>query len=283
MDSAREPKMAALPGCLRFWRFSFVGLLGFTLQIALLKLLTQAGVKYLAATALAVEAAVLHNFLWHLCYTWPDRQTAPNQMLLRFLRFQLSNGVASLLGNLALMYLLVDVAQWPLAAANLVTVLCCSAMNFVAGDRWVFATSPDALAAASAPVAHQQQTALREGNVDQCRCRTERQAQPDLRSQQERSQRPQSVKDEKRNEKPLEASAQVLHIERNCRGQEETNGYTDNRRHHNQGDDPVRLAKHLLKQVLDSPQPCQNNYIEAEIHRLDKKEKNAHRTARGLW
>jgi putative flippase GtrA len=57
----------------RWAAFNAVGLAGVAVQLACLALLVHAGSHYLAATALAVEAAVLHNFLWHQRWTWRDR------------------------------------------------------------------------------------------------------------------------------------------------------------------------------------------------------------------
>ncbi len=60
---------------IRRWAiFNGVGLLGVGVQLAMLTLMTDGlGVHYLAATAIAVEAAVLHNFFWHQRFTWRDR------------------------------------------------------------------------------------------------------------------------------------------------------------------------------------------------------------------
>ena len=53
-----------------------MGLIGFALQLGVLALLLRLGLHYLAATALAVELAVLHNFAWHERWTWRDRPPA---------------------------------------------------------------------------------------------------------------------------------------------------------------------------------------------------------------
>ena len=123
----------------RWLKFHFVGALGIGVQLAALSLLTAAGVEYLAATALAVEAAVVHNFLWHERLTWRDR-AAPllGQLPGRFLRFQLANGAISLLGNLLGMRLLVGVVHLPVMGANLGAIAACAAVNFVVSDRLVF-------------------------------------------------------------------------------------------------------------------------------------------------
>jgi putative flippase GtrA len=124
---------------LRWLKFNFVGALGIGVQLAVLAALIALGLGYLAATALAVEAAVLHNFLWHERMTWRDRATPSlRPMLGRFLRFQMANGSISLLGNLALMRLLVGALHLPALAANLGAIAVCGVVNFLVSDRLVF-------------------------------------------------------------------------------------------------------------------------------------------------
>ena len=124
---------------LRWLKFNLVGALGIGVQLAALAALTSLGLGYLAATALAVEAALLHNFLWHERMTWRDRATPLFRLMVgRFLRFQLANGLISLLGNLLLMRLLVGTLHLPVLWANLGAIAACGAVNFVVSDRLVF-------------------------------------------------------------------------------------------------------------------------------------------------
>ena len=59
---------------LRWLKFNFVGLIGIGVQLLALALLKSGlHLNYLLATALAVETAVVHNFLWHERFTWRDR------------------------------------------------------------------------------------------------------------------------------------------------------------------------------------------------------------------
>jgi hypothetical protein len=60
------------------------------------------------------------------------------------LRFHLSNGLVSLLGNLALMRLLVEEVRLPVLASNCIAILCCSVVNFCLGDSWTFAADRQA-------------------------------------------------------------------------------------------------------------------------------------------
>src|SRR3954468_14298690 len=123
----------------RWLRFNLVGLLGILVQFAVLTALTQLTVPYLTATALAVELTVLHNWAWHERYTWSDRSTRRiSQRLARLARFNLSNGAVSLIGNLLLMNFFVGHLHLPLLIANLISVIICSLINFVLGDRFVF-------------------------------------------------------------------------------------------------------------------------------------------------
>ena len=119
----------------RWCKFSLVGAAGIVVQLGTLALLTSSGVHYLLATALAVEAAVLHNFVWHQNFTWNDREGA---ILGRLARFHATNGAISILGNLALMRLLVGGFGMPPVPANLLSIASCFLANFLAADRVVF-------------------------------------------------------------------------------------------------------------------------------------------------
>jgi putative flippase GtrA len=121
----------------RWAKFSAVGATGILVQaIALAVFLRLAGLHYLVATALAVEASVLHNFVWHRRWTWRDReQSRPLAMLVRF---NLTSGALSLAGNLLLMFVFVGGMKLNAIIANLITIAICSLINFTLADRFVF-------------------------------------------------------------------------------------------------------------------------------------------------
>jgi putative flippase GtrA len=135
---------------IRWIKFNLVGAIGIVVQIAALWCLTAFGMGYMVATALAVEAAVLNNFVWHERFTWRDRAGGRSrEAAIRLLRFNLSNGAVSIGGNLVLMGLLVGEAHLRPLVANLISIAACSLVNFVVSDRWVFrgAASPSIPAA----------------------------------------------------------------------------------------------------------------------------------------
>ena len=118
---------------IRWGKFNLVGAMGMVVQLGALALFNRCGRgHYLCASAAAVELTLLHNFVWHLHYTWRDRRDG-SAILAQLVRFHLSNGLVSMLGNLALMRMLVHEAHMPLLVANSIAILCCSIVELLPG------------------------------------------------------------------------------------------------------------------------------------------------------
>jgi putative flippase GtrA len=130
------PQQELMNPITRFFRFNLVGLLGIGLQLATLAMLNRAIPNhYLLTSTLAVEITLLHNFILHVHYTWPET-TSP---LIALLRFHLSNGLISLAGNIALMHLFVHSLHAPILLANTLTIAICGLANFLLAHHWAFA------------------------------------------------------------------------------------------------------------------------------------------------
>jgi putative flippase GtrA len=115
-----------------------VGAIGVGVQALVLTGLTTIGMNYLLATILAVESAILHNFIWHQHFTWPDRSSVSANTLRRLLHFHLSNGLISLIGNMLMMAIFKGRLHLPILPANLLSISICALVNFAVSDRWVF-------------------------------------------------------------------------------------------------------------------------------------------------
>jgi putative flippase GtrA len=126
----------------RWLKFNIVGGIGIGVQLAALAFFRSVlHFDYLIATALAVESAVIHNFVWHERFTWADRPAdRVMHSLIRLAKFNTSNGLVSLVGNLLIMRALVGGLQMNYFAANLIAVATCSLVNFLLSDRFVFAS-----------------------------------------------------------------------------------------------------------------------------------------------
>jgi putative flippase GtrA len=121
----------------RWLKFNFVGFLGIGVQLAAFSLYNAAGLNYLLATALAVETAVLHNFVWHERFTWSGLPRSGS--LGRLLRFHAGNGLISIAGNVLLMRLFVGVLHiHPYVLANCIAIAACALANFAVSEWFVF-------------------------------------------------------------------------------------------------------------------------------------------------
>jgi putative flippase GtrA len=149
-SSGKHAQLIAPSKLVRWSKFNFVGGIGIAVQfVALFLLKAVFHLDYLVATALAVEAAVVHNFVWHERFTWADRIKPARAMrevaqpgwrcsLTRLMRFHLGNGAVSIVGNMALMKLLVGQGHMNYLVANAIAIALCSLANFLVSDEWVF-------------------------------------------------------------------------------------------------------------------------------------------------
>jgi putative flippase GtrA len=115
----------------RWLRFNAVGIVGSGVQLLALSMMLRWHVHYLVATALALETALLHNYVWHRRWTWAGQAGS-------LWRFHLSNGLVSLASNLLLMRILKGAMGLPAIPSNLAAITLTSFLNFTFASRWVF-------------------------------------------------------------------------------------------------------------------------------------------------
>ena len=84
---------------IRWGKFNLVGAIGMFVQLGALALVNRwIPGHYMYASAAALELTLLHNFAWHLHYTWRDRRDDSAQAA-QLVRFQISNGLVSMVGR----------------------------------------------------------------------------------------------------------------------------------------------------------------------------------------
>jgi len=128
----------------RFVRFNLVGALGIGVQLGVLRfLLTSVRTPIVVATLAAVFAAIVHNFVWHLQWTWRDRSIRRSGMITAFTRFVVANGAVSLVGNVVIMAILATGMGLPPLVANVIAIGVCGVVNFWMGDAFVFREKHD--------------------------------------------------------------------------------------------------------------------------------------------
>jgi len=114
--------------------------MGLAVKFSVLVAVKTLGLGYMAATAIAVEAVLLHNFAWHLRWTWRDRSASltVRQILLRLVRFHLATGLVAMIVNLAVMRLLVEGPGVHYFAANVIATAFAGLANFLLNEFLIF-------------------------------------------------------------------------------------------------------------------------------------------------
>jgi len=127
------------PGLASWLRFNAVGIVGVGVQLAILAVLKSGlGWSVRASTVVAVECTVLHNFVWHERWTWAHRMLDLRGLPGRLLRFNVTNGLISIVGNLVLMELLAVRLHIHYVLSNISAIITCSLLNYFVSDRLVF-------------------------------------------------------------------------------------------------------------------------------------------------
>jgi putative flippase GtrA len=133
--TAKDWKQMARDGA----KFYSVGIAGIGVQLATLTgLVGFLKLNYLLATAIAVETAVLHNFVWHERWTWKHRSLSRDTLFQRLFRFNITAGTFSIVGNVVLMRVFVGIAHFHFFISNLLSIGSCSALNFLISHRFIF-------------------------------------------------------------------------------------------------------------------------------------------------
>jgi putative flippase GtrA len=139
-------------------RFLLSGLAGFGAQVAALWLLVSlTTLHYAVATVIAVEIAIVINFIFHERWTWRDR-TRGTGAAGRLLRFNALTGITSILGGVAVTALLVEAMSMNAVVANIVSIVTLGVVNFIGADTLVFRAAAILAMTAFAGSAHASDT-----------------------------------------------------------------------------------------------------------------------------
>jgi putative flippase GtrA len=121
-------------------RFLLTGFAGFLCQIAVLWLLNSLlSVNYIVATTVAIELAIVFNYVLHENWTWQDRRvTTIRERCLRLARFNAMTAITSVAGGVFITALLVESLGLPPVAANSISVIALGIVNFAGANSLVF-------------------------------------------------------------------------------------------------------------------------------------------------
>ena len=130
-------------GAMRFLKFGLVGLSGVLVNEGLLWLLTENfGLYYLLSAAIAVETAIITNFILNDIWTFRDRRTPGNKSLLgRGLKFNLVS-LGGLGINIAILWTFTEVVGISYLIANLIGIAGATLWNFTINTLWTWRAKP---------------------------------------------------------------------------------------------------------------------------------------------
>jgi dolichol-phosphate mannosyltransferase len=131
-------------GAIRFVKFGLVGLSGILVNEGLLWLLTEnIGLYYLLSAAIAVETAIITNFILNDIWTFRDRRTPGNKSLLgRGLKFNLVS-LGGLGINIAILWIITDVVGISYLISNLIGIAGATLWNFTINTLWTWRAKPN--------------------------------------------------------------------------------------------------------------------------------------------
>ena len=115
---------------------------GVLVNAGLLYLLTEkAGLLYLKSSLVAIECAIINNFLWNYFWTWGDRASTSKRHFFRALaKFNISSGIVAFVVNWGLLILFTEVFGIPYQLSNLMGIAVGTVVNFTTSHFWSFST-----------------------------------------------------------------------------------------------------------------------------------------------
>ena len=128
----------------RFITFTFVGVSGIVVNNAILFYAKESlHVPLAIASLIAIQIAIINNFIWNRQFTWTDRPMLGWASIRPgLIKFTLVSWVAGGL-NWILLLLLTRFFDLYYILANLVAILCASVLNYFLNDLWTFRRRSD--------------------------------------------------------------------------------------------------------------------------------------------
>jgi dolichol-phosphate mannosyltransferase len=122
----------------RLVKFGIVGTSGVIVNQCVLVLATKY-IDYRIGSLIAIETAIVSNFLLNYHWTWNDRKLeAIKDKTTAFIKFNLTSFTTAFLVNWTILVYLTEIVHVKYWTANLAGILVAAAINFCIGNFWVF-------------------------------------------------------------------------------------------------------------------------------------------------
>lgn len=134
------PRRELLDVLFRGTKFNLVGWMGMLVNSGCLYLFKGIlGIPLIPASMMAIEIAIIHNFIWHRYWTWKDRNGNSNQSFLRqLLTYNLITGLVDLLVNVSVLWLLTTAFGVYYLISNIAGMIAGPFIKFWLNEKIVF-------------------------------------------------------------------------------------------------------------------------------------------------
>ncbi|MBD3345780.1 MAG: hypothetical protein GF401_12025 [Chitinivibrionales bacterium] len=131
-------------GLIRFIKFGIVGGSGVIVNAGILRILTKwAEIDYKISAIIAIETAIISNFLLNYFWTWQDRRHSSQiSFLSSFWKFNLSCGMVALAVNWGILVFFTEFINLYYEISNLIGIGCGTVANYLLSHYWAFAPQP---------------------------------------------------------------------------------------------------------------------------------------------
>ena len=108
MNERREQKRGWLRLGLRALKFNIVGWMGMPVNMGMLYLLKDvAGFPLILASVIAIETAIVHNYIWHRHWTWAHRNRGERPPFFKqLIAYNVATGLVDLVVNVSVLWVL---------------------------------------------------------------------------------------------------------------------------------------------------------------------------------
>lgn len=130
----------------RVIKFGVVGGSGVIVNAGIFYALTKSStIDYRLLSPIAIECAIINNFLWNHLWTWADKKTVRKRHVFqRLLKFNLSSGLTALVVNWGILILCYEVFGMNKYLSNLIGIALGTGLNFLVSHFWTFKHHPRA-------------------------------------------------------------------------------------------------------------------------------------------
>ena len=99
-------------------------------------------VRLIPASVMAIEIAIIHNFIWYRSWTWRDRPNKP-PFFQQLIKYNIATGAVDFLGNVSVLWILATFLNIHYLLANILGMIAPPFIKFWLNEKVIFKASPD--------------------------------------------------------------------------------------------------------------------------------------------